>query len=86
MHWTDIINISGDYENEIEAQENWKKTMLGGVSLYCPKCFEWFKLDKDFKIDKQGFVTPTIYHVCDNEELADNDGWIVNAHLVGWSK
>jgi len=84
MHYTDIENFT---END-EAIINWR-VRHGGAQLKCPKCFRWFKLPKDIKIDDNGYCSDSFYHFCQEREVEgelyeDGEGWTVLAHLVGW--
>jgi hypothetical protein len=79
MERTQIINTIGD--EDTDGQINWRRR-FGRPQLLCPKCYQWFSLGRDFKIDDQGNVDAVVYHVCDD----DASGWVVLPQLVGWGQ
>lgn len=79
MERTVLRNIPGD---EYNAPQRWWRRRLGRTQLMCPKCFSWFTLGKDFKIDREGNVNSVVYHVCED----DKNGWVVLPQLEGYNR
>lgn len=75
--------VEHDEDGEAYRVETWRKRM-GIVQLNCPRCYRWFKLGKDFKVDKEGNVDSVVYHVCDAGDENDSEGWVVLPKLEGW--
>lgn len=65
-----------------EGRDNWQVSN-GKIELRCPKCDEWFQIPTGLTVDKNGNLSDTIYHFCQDD---DDGSWVVLACLVGWGK
>jgi len=86
MNYTDIENFVFDKgTDDEETVINWR-VRRRKPQIRCPKCFKFFDLPKDTTIDKEGYLSASIYHFCDDQFQGDDNqqGWAVLAHLVDW--